>query len=83
MATKLGDFWRDFSVQRKQREVPSRSVRGQPIYSATIRLEVDHRGATIDVITMGKIVDPGESTTIEVDTPDGSNETTFEFNSLR
>ena len=69
-ATKLGDFWRDFSVHLKQKaEVPSRSVRGQPIYGDdTISGFI---GATIDVDYDVVKIDPGESTTIEVDTPDG------------
>ncbi|HKV05570.1 MAG TPA: hypothetical protein VJO53_10745 [Candidatus Acidoferrales bacterium] len=82
-AATLGDFWRDFTVRLKQRaEIPARAVHGRPIYSDdTIS---GYIGATIDLEYDVTKIDPGASTTIEVDTPDGQQvETTFELNNYR
>jgi hypothetical protein len=82
-AFKLGNFWQDFQIHLKQdAEIPSRSVRGQPIFDDdTIS---GYSGATIDVDYDVKKINPGAPATIEVDTPDGQQvETTFSLNSLR
>jgi len=82
-AAALGEFWRNFKLHLKQSaEIQPRSVLGQPIYSdQTIS---GYIGAEIVAEYDVKKIDPGTSTTVSVNTPDGQDvETTFDLANLR
>jgi len=81
----LAGLWEEFKVHLKQdAEVEPKSVHGEPIFSYGDEGPIGIAGATVDVEYDVKKIDPGGSTTVEVDTPDGQQvETTFELNDLR